>query len=370
MTPNDPNSPQPLPLNVHALFLLLFLVFALYLAYSMLSPFLHTLILSTVMAVIFQPVQARLLTLCKGRRTLAAALTTLVIVVALVIPLTFFFLGLANQGVQAVTAVNTWVRGTDFNELLNNSQVAEYTAWFKERIPFVDLDKLDIQSRAIEYSKTIGQEILRTGTQLVTNVAGLGFHFLLMGFMVFYFLRDGESLAQRLKTLLPLRASQTDSIFDSLRRVSRSVLVGSLLVAVLQGLAGGVGLALIGFPALFWGTMMAFTSLIPVIGTGVVWIPSVLYLLIVGKTQAAVFFLLWCVVLVSSIDTFLRPYFLRGTAKVPTFYIFLSILGGLNAFGPLGILYGPLVLSFAMVMLQIYGDEYCDPKTSPRGCQG
>jgi predicted PurR-regulated permease PerM len=106
--------------------------------------------------------------------------------------------------------------------------------------------------------------------------------------------------------------------------------------------------------------MMGFSSLIPVLGTGLVWVPASGYLLIVGKWKAAVFLMLWCGLLVTSIDTFLRPYFMRGASGMPLIYIFLSVIGGLQAFGPPGLLYGPLILSFAMVMLRIYGEEYRD----------
>lgn len=362
-------TPQPSGVNIHALCLFSLLILALYFAYEVARPFLHTLIISAVLAVIFDPLHRRFLALCRDRRALASALTTLVILVALVIPLWFLFFGLVHQGMDAVKAIDGWIRGRDFQELIKASGVEGHLAWIKEQFPFLDLAKLDIQSSVVEATKTAGQQLLRASTSVLANLAGLTIHFLLMLFMIFTFLRDGPWMVARLRELIPLREEQTGSIFDSLKRVSRSVLVGSLLVAVLQGFVGGIGLAIIGIPALFWGTVMGFSSLIPVLGTGLVWIPAVGYLLLTSQFKAALFVAIWCGALVTSIDTFLRPVFLRDASKVSTLYIFLSILGGLQVFGPLGLLYGPLVLSFVMVMLQIYGDEYCNLKTPPPpGC--
>ncbi len=163
-----------------------------------------------------------------------------------------------------------------------------------------------------------------------------------------------------LKFLCPLHEDQEDAILENLRSVSRSVLVGGLLVAALQGVVGGIGLALVGIPALFWGTVMGFASLVPVVGTGLVWLPACLYLAIMGEWKASLFLFGWSAVLVASIDSFLRPYFMRGGAGMSTFFIFMSIIGGMNVFGMVGVLYGPVILSFAMVMLRLYSEEFSD----------
>jgi predicted PurR-regulated permease PerM len=160
--------------------------------------------------------------------------------------------------------------------------------------------------------------------------------------------------------LFPMKAEQTAVMIESLRRMSRAVLVGGFSVAVLQGIAGGIGLALVGIPALFWGAVMAFAALVPVVGTGLVWGPAVIFLLIMGRWQSALFLALWCGVGVTSIDSFLRPYLLRGGAKVPVLFLFMAILGGVNVFGMLGILYGPMILGLVAVMLDIYAEEYHD----------
>ena len=356
------NTPKPpLPFNVYAVFLILFLALALYLAYSVISPFINTMVLSTVLAVIFAPVHIRMVGWCGGRENLASALTTAIILVALVIPIFIFVFGLVDQGVQAISDLNSWAQKGGLENILKSSKLDPYLEWFNQKFPFLNIELADLRAKFMDLSRTMGQGLLTIGTGLVRNTATMIIQFLLMFFMVFYFMRDGGKMTKRILYLIPLRRAQKVSILDSLIRVTRSVLLGSLLVAALQGMAGGVGLAIIDLPPLFWGTMMGFTSLIPVVGSSVIWIPAATWLMVIGSWKSALFLVLWCLLVVSSIDTFLRPYFLRGAARVSTFYIFLSILGGLNAFGPLGILYGPLILSFVMAMLNIWSEEYITP---------
>jgi len=348
------------------------ILLALYLGYRVFSPFLAPVIFSSVLAAIFYPLQARLAARLGGRDTLAALAVLVLVVVCVFLPTFVFFSGLVSQAATSIADLTAWVHSEDFARLAERARVDEVTAWLHERLPFLDLSGLDIQAGLIDFSRNVGQTVIRTGTSIVGNAVDVLFSFLIMLFVLFFFLRDGRRIVAYVKYLSPLHESQEDSIIASLRNVSRAVLVGGLLVAVLQGVAGGVGLAIAGIPALFWGTMMGFTSLIPVLGTGLVWVPASTYLLLTGQWKMGVFLLIWCGVGVTSIDTFLRPYFMRGSSGMPLLAIFLSVIGGLQIFGPAGLLYGPLILAFAMVMLGLYAEEFheileFDPRRPPGG---
>jgi predicted PurR-regulated permease PerM len=143
-----------------------------------------------------------------------------------------------------------------------------------------------------------------------------------------------------------------------MKAVGRSVLLGGFLTMLCQGVAGAIGFAIVGIPAFFWGTVLGFSSLVPVVGTALVWIPAVAYLAAVGEIKGAIFLSLWSIVVVGSIDNFLRPFLMRGEGKMSTLYLFLAIIGGVKYFGMAGILYGPLILGLASVMLAIYRVEY------------
>ncbi|WP_320169984.1 AI-2E family transporter [Maridesulfovibrio sp.] len=345
---------------IYTFFLILLLTSAIALGYSVAKPFLNTIIISVVLTGIFYPLTLRLRNRLGNRTSLAAFLTVCIIVFAIIIPAVIFFLGLIGQGVDSVTAINEWIRTTDFSKLFSSDKYDGYLKWFESTFPFIEISSRDVQTKVLEISRTFGQTMLTSGTWLAGNMASLAAHFLIMTFLVFTFLKDGDHFFAKIRYLSPLKVEQEDFILNSLRKVSKSVLFGSLFIAALQGVVGGIGLAIAGIPALFWGTMMSFTALIPVLGTGLIWVPAAAYLFIVGKIKMAIFLLLWCGILVTGIDTVLRPVILREASRVSTVYVFLAILGGINSFGPLGILYGPLILTFLMVMLHIYGQEFQD----------
>ncbi|NDV19028.1 AI-2E family transporter [Pseudodesulfovibrio sp. JC047] len=362
---------NPVPLldgGIYKVFFLLLFSLSLYLGFSLIAPFLHTLLFSTVLAVLFAPVFVWALRICKGQRTLASVMTVSIIVFALILPMAFLFMALIGQGVESLVSLNQWVAQGLYKSHLSLDMLDKYVDMLNQELPFLRIDEVDIQASFIEYSRQFAQGMLSFGTDLVRNGTKFILHFLLMVFILFYFLRDGVKMVKYLKHLSPLRSRQEDYIIDSLKRVSRGVLMGCLLVAVLQGIAGGVGLAIVGIPAFFWGAMMALSSLIPVIGTGLVWVPAVIYLFLVGDWKMALFLGLYCGIFVVGIDTILRPIFMREAARVSTFYILLAILGGVYSFGMLGIFYGPLILSFVMVMLQIYIEEYAEDLKKSEEC--
>lgn len=366
---SDSNSPSPLLSGgIYKVFFILLLLFSLYLGYAIVEPFVHTLIFSTVIAVLFAPVFQWALRFFNGRRSLASFLTVLIIVFCLVLPMTFLVMALISQGVESLVALNSWVATVDPNTLIHSKWVDGYLSWIQKELPFLRISELDIQGSIIQYSKGFAQAMLGASTELIRNATKLVLHFLLMVFVLFYFLRDGAKMVAYIKHLSPLRSRQEDAIIDSLKRVARGVLMGCLLVAILQGVAGGIGLAVVGIPAFFWGAMMALSALIPVLGTGLVWVPAVGYLFLSGDWKMAIFLSLWCGVFVVGIDTILRPIFMREASRVSTFYILLAILGGVYSFGMLGIFYGPLILSFVMVMLQIYMEEYAEDLLDKEDC--
>lgn len=353
-----PDGEAPLRKGLFSYFLIGLLVFSLYLAYLLMEPFFHTIIFSTVITACSFPLYRKMLVWCKNREILASGIVIFILIVCFVIPLIVFFTGLIPQARDSIASVNHWLHTTNFDTLLGQRGLDSLFVWVRENLPFVDTTDLDVRNTVASISKTLGQTIIAWGTTALGDTLTFVFHFILMLLVVFFLLKDGRRIVEQIKYLSPLKTDQEDKILECLRKISRAVLVGGLLVAVLQGIVGGIGLAIVGIPPMFWGTVMSFCSLIPVVGTGLVWVPACLYLLIIGSWKSALFLLLWCALPVAAIDNFLRPYFMRDSVGVSVFFIFMSILGGIKAFGMLGVLYGPLILSFAMIMLTIYGEEF------------
>ena len=340
------------------LFLFLLLIGGLYFAYLLFAPFINTIVLAVVFAALFHPVYVFFLNKTGGRENLSAFVVLVAVILVVILPLTFLILGLIPQMRQSITAVTTWLAAGNldhiFNEYLN-----PLFDWLHTEAPFLGVTSESAKLDIIDAVRNVGQKLIGLSANLVGQTLTFLLHFLLFLLACFFFLKDGASMVQHIKFLTPLREEQEERIIQNMQRISKAVLVGGFTVAAMQGIAGGIGLAIVGVPALFWGTVMAFVSLVPVVGTGLVWVPATIVLVLSGEWKSAIFLALWCGILVTSIDTFLRPLLMRdASGGMPILFLFLAILGGLHAFGVFGLLYGPLILTFAMIMLRIYAEEY------------
>ena len=341
-------------------FLLVVLAVSIYLAYLILFPFIDTLILAIVLASIFNPLQVYLERRLKGRKNLAAMIIVLIITFVIAIPVFVFTSTLVAQGLDTVNKTNDWLREGKLQQLAQDPRINEYLAKLQERFPFLEVNKTDITTNLLYLSKNIGQFLLGKAASILGNVASLVAHFFVMIFIAFYLVRDGREMVSGIRYYSPLRAEQEDRIINGIRVVTKSVLLGTFITAICQGAVGGIALAILDFPGLFWGTMTALASLIPLVGTYLIWVPIAFYLVLLGQFKSAVFLAVWSIALSGIIENFVRPFLMKGKSKMSPFYIFLAILGGVQYFGLKGILYGPLILSFAMIMLYIYGVEYKD----------
>lgn len=183
--------------------------------------------------------------------------------------------------------------------------------------------------------------------------------FLLMLLTIFYFLKDGAGWRKVLIILSPLADTDDEKIIGKLKVAVNGVMKGSLLIALIQGLFMGVGLWIFNIPhPALWGVVAAFASLIPTIGTALVSIPAIIFLYTIGSLGNALGLLVWAVVLVSTIDNFLSPFIVGNKVNIPPLFILFSVLGGMVLVGPIGILVGPLTLSFLYSLISIYRHEF------------
>lgn len=347
--------------GIYSFFLISILLGTLYLAFLVLRPFVHIIIIGVVLATLVFPFYKKLLKRMPSRPSLASCIIVAGVVTLILVPFLFFSLALISQAGQSIVLFENFIKSNDMQALIQkHTDLAVIQEWLHSTIPFIDFEKIDLQSSFLNFSRRVGQWILDAGGKILSNAVGIIIDFALLIFVLFFLVRDGESMLAQIKRMSPLHDYQEEAIIRKVQDVSRSVVFGNFLIAILQGCLGGVGLAIAGLPAIFWGSIMAFTSLIPVVGTGLVWIPASIYLFITGSWGYGIFLLLWCGILVAGVDSVLRPLLLKGGVKMSTFYVFLSILGGIQFFGPLGILYGPMILALAMVMLTIYSREYED----------
>ncbi len=195
-------------------------------------------------------------------------------------------------------------------------------------------------------------------SRVLGDVTGVFVNFLLMLFVLFFLLRDHDKIIQTLRHVSPLSRSQEDTLLDEVEKVAKSAVMGSFLTALAQGFVGGFAMWMAGFAGLFWGTMMAFASFIPIVGTALIWMPAAAYLMLVGEWRWSAFPAGRWVLVVGSVDNLLRPLLMQGNSGMNTLLIFFSLIGGLQVYGLMGLVYGPIIFSLTLVLFRMYESEF------------
>jgi predicted PurR-regulated permease PerM len=343
----------------HRVVLLLFLAVALYACYWMVKPFLEPIVMAILIGLLAYPLHQRLVVALGGRNTAASLLSCLILLLIIVIPTLVLLVAVLRQGISYSVVVSEWATQENVHHLMLQPWVLEAKSWVTKVVPDGALEPENIRSRALAAAGLMGKQFAGVSTTILGSFTRVIVNFLLLLFVLFFVMRDHEKLMGFLHRALPLSRSQEDILFQEVKTVSKSALLGSLLTAVTQGVVGGFGLWLAGFPGVFWGAVMAFTSLIPLVGTALIWVPAALFLLVTGESEWAIFLLVWGVLVVGSIDNFLRPLFMQG-ASMNTVVVFFSLIGGLHLFGLVGLIYGPLIFSIALVLFRLYENEFSE----------
>jgi len=341
-------------------FLLAALAAALYASFKVIQPLFGAIVMAALIASLFQPVHQWILIRVKNRKNVAAFVSCALLVFVVLLPLTLVGLALVEQGITVAQQAQEWFKSGELEAFLENHRWEHMIDTVEQYTFGYDLSNLDIHEKIIESLSSLAKVMLDQSGSIAANLSAKVMNFGMMIFVFFFFIRDGDTILERILHIVPLSSTQEGRIIQRIKGVARSVLLGTLLTALAQGIAAGIGFAICGIPALFWGTVLAFSSLVPVIGTALIWVPAVIYLIIIGKYGLAVFLAIYCAALVGSIDNFLRPVFMKGAGGMSTFMIFLSVIGGIPLFGVAGILYGPLVFGIAWVLLVIYEIEFED----------
>lgn len=351
---------------VHAYYFLfgtLFLV--IWICYNILQPYLHTIILGAIIATLFLPIHRRIERRVAGRENLAAIISCVLVSLLVIVPLAFLNMAMIREGIHSFNAMYDWIKADKYRLLVELPWVKHLLAIaethmddVKHLFPGFDPTHLKIDELLLQATSTVGQTLVNQGRHLLANLAEITGKFILMIFVFFFFVRDHDSILDFILHLLPLSSSHEQEIVSEVRSVARSALLGSFVTAAAQGAAGGVAFWIVGLPGLFWGTMMAFASLIPVVGTALIWLPASGYLFLAGQWKHGLFLLMWCVVVVGMIDNFVRPVFMKDSSEMSSLLVFLSILGGVDYFGLIGVLYGPMIFGLALVLLYIYALEF------------
>ncbi len=324
-----------------------------YLFYLIIIPFFIPIAWAAVFAIIFYPLYERLLKKVKVRGLTSVAIC-FGIILLIIGPISYLFVALVNEAASAVTK---------YNELQQEGKLTNFNLF---NLPFVeflkvklgsyfDISQINMETIIKDYLDEISQALVTQTRVLITNGARTVFFFGLMVFSMYYFFKDGSDIIHRLKRLMPLSQKQIDVTFIKLKDVIQATMYGSLVVALLQGLLGGILFAAVGIPsAVFWGAIMAFLAIIPLIGAFIVYVPAGIILILGGNYIAGIVVIVLGSLVISQVDNVIRPLLISGKTSLHPLLLFFSILGGIYMYGLLGVVMGPIIAAIFLTLIQIF----------------
>ncbi len=323
------------------------------LGFLIVQPYINILVLAGTFAIIFYPLYQKILKHWHGRfPSLASLVTVLIASLIIFIPLGFMGTRLFNEAVSVYDTLSDPAQ----SEVppLGNEQASDnrFIANLQQRI---NAGITNAAANFDRYAQSVLGSILSNAGKLAQEVAYFGLALFLWFLSFYYFLRDGERLKKIAVAFSPLSDRYDLEIVRRVQTSVRSVIGGSLIVAVIQGVLAGVGLAIFGVPnPAIWGFVAVIAALVPTIGTALIMLPAVGYLFIINETMPAVGLLVWSLLVVGSIDNVIRPKLIERGIHIHPLTILLSVLGGIAFFGPVGFLTGPIIMSLLAEFIDIY----------------
>ena len=317
-----------------------------YLVFRVFQPFLAPLAWAAVFAVIFYSLNQRFER--KWGRMLAAAATTTGVGLILIGPVLLLAMLFVREGIDATHSLQVSAEAGDYGNLGNAWQ------WISSHLAARGFN-VDLPSLVRQGASRFGEYLASELGSIIRNIVVALFELFVMLFALFYFLRDGKSILNRWRALLPFEESTRDAMLTEAQGLIFSSVTTSLAIAAVQGVICGGAFAIVGLKsAVFWGVVMAFLSLLPVVGAWPIWIPATIWLFSTGHAGRAIALIGICGALGATIDNILRPLLLGGRSSLSGLLIFISVLGGIAVFGVLGIVLGPIVVATSVGVIDAY----------------
>ncbi len=327
---------------------------AIYFCYLLVAPFLKPITFSVILAIVFYPVYARIERWSRNR-TFAALFST-----------AFVILLIAGISIFLGHAVISGL-GDLYQSLKNPGNARErlglYVVTLFERAAgwisqYYSTSVPGLQEAISSQAQKIVSNLLAMSVSAVGGITSQFVNALISFFILFFMFRDGRAMLRRVAVVVPLRRDQVIRLYTCVKVTLNAILYGTVAIAVIQGALTAIAFAILGIssPAL-WGVVTSLCALLPVIGTAIVTAPAIVMLIVNGHWVKGVILLVWALIIVHPVDNIVRPYLIGGRTKQPTLYVFFALLGGLKAFGSLGIFIGPLILALTMALFRFLREE-------------
>ncbi|MEE4311899.1 MAG: AI-2E family transporter [candidate division KSB1 bacterium] len=341
---------------MNAIILLSVVLLISILFFTMIRRFLMVIMLAGIFSALVQPIYKQFLKYFKGRQNLSSGFTLVFVMLIFVIPLIGLLGVVASQAIKISQTVRPWI----------SQRIKEPTAFdeFFQSLPFYDTIspyKNIILQKAGELVGKMSNVLFESVSSVTISTVNFIFLFFVFLYTMFFFLKEGRSFLDKGLYYLPLTSNDEHRMLDKFTSVTRATIKGTLLIGVIQGSLAGVAFWVVGIEsAVFWGTVMTVLSVIPAVGSALIWFPAVILLAASGAFVKAIGLWIFCGLLVGSVDNVLRPRFVGRDTKMHELLIFFSTLGGLSLFGIVGFIIGPIIAALFVTAWDIYGETFQD----------
>ncbi len=321
-----------------------------------LTSFYGAILWGVVIAILFAPVHRWLLRKMPTRPNLVAVLMVLVIVLIVIIPLTLIIASLTQQAASVIGMMQSGE--LDFGKSLQTI-INALPTWASELLDRYGVSSLGgMQEKLLSGLAKGGQLIASQALNIGQSTFGFVIDLGIMLYLVFFFFRDGQTLARRIRAAIPLRPGLRDELLQKFTVVIRATVKGNLVVALTQGALGGLIFWILDInAALLWAVLMAFLSLLPAVGAGIVWLPVAVYLLATGSTWQGMVLIAYGFLVIGLVDNLLRPILVGKDTKMPDYVVLISTLGGIEVFGLNGFVIGPVIAAMFIAAWQIFSEQ-------------
>ena len=332
----------------------LWLLIAVSIAFlAILWPYYEAVFWGVALAILFAPLHRRLLARMPQRRNLAALCTLLLCLVLVILPVTLLGIALVQEASHLYERIRSGQLnfGAYFQQVIN--AMPSWAMGWLDRMQLTSVSALQdkLSAVSVQASQLIATRALNIGQNTLQFVVSLG----VMLYLLFFLLRDGRSLATRIRNAIPLKESQKTNLSSKFTTVIRATLKGNLMVAACQGLLGGLIFWTLGVQGpILWGVLMAFLSLLPAIGAGLIWAPVAIYFLATGALWQAAILTAFGVAVIGMVDNVLRPILVGRDTKMPDYVILISTLGGMTLLGLNGFVIGPVIAALFMACWDLF----------------
>ncbi|MCX6178780.1 MAG: AI-2E family transporter [Chlorobiales bacterium] len=334
--------------------LLLIVLFISAIFFAMIRYFLMVIVLAAIFSALAMPVFNRFDRWFRGRKSLSAAMTLFTLFLIVFIPLAVLLSIVIEQASRIGSVALPWIQHQFKEPAAFNEQL--------RTLPFyaeLEIYRENILQKAGEFADKAGSLFLNSVSSFTYSAVNDLFLLFIFLYTMFFFLKDGQKILAKVLSFLPLTETDQHRLLDKFLSVTRATIKGSMVIGILQGSLAGLALHLAGIEsAIFWGTMMSVISVLPIIGSGLIWFPAVLYLAATGHYPQALGVLLFCVLVVGQIDNIIRPILVGRDTQMHELLIFFGTLGGIGLFGVFGVIMGPIIAALFMTVWEMYGETF------------